>query len=67
MQDAAAFELATELLTRFIESQEIPPGGTTGSAVSHGEKTGDFLVALHARLYAYFRSEGPETLRGTPD
>ncbi len=58
MKDADAFKLATELLQLFIESQEIPPGGTTGTAASHGQKTGEFLAALHKSLYEYFRREG---------
>ena len=58
MKDADAFKLATDMLARFIESQEIPPGGTTGSAASHGQKTGEFLAALHKALYEYFRGSG---------
>ena len=59
MKDAEAFRLATELLQRFIESQDIPPGGTSGSAASHGQKTGEFLAALHRSLYEYLRETGP--------
>jgi hypothetical protein len=59
MKDADAFKLATEMLATFIESQEIPPGGTSGSAASHGQKTGEFLAALHQALYEHFRSAGP--------
>jgi hypothetical protein len=59
MKDAEAFKTATELVARFIESQEIPPGGTSGSAASHGQKTGEFLAALHKALYDYFRGAGP--------
>lgn len=55
MKDADALTLATEMLATFIESQEIPPGGTSGSAASHGQKTGEFLAALHKSLYDYFR------------
>ena len=58
MKDAEAFRLATEMLAAFIESQEIPPGGTTGTAASHGQKTGEFLAALHKALYDYFRGAG---------
>jgi hypothetical protein len=58
MKDDPAYKLATEMLARFIENQEIPPGGTTGSAASHGQKTGEFLAALHKALYDYFRSSG---------
>lgn len=55
LQDAEAFRLATELLTAFIASQEIPPGGTAGSPAQHGEKTAQFLTAMHRSLYEYFR------------
>jgi hypothetical protein len=55
MKDADAYKLATDMLTRFIESQDIPPGGTGGSAASHGQKTGEFLAALHKALYEYFK------------
>jgi hypothetical protein len=55
MKDADALKLATEMLATFIECQEIPPGGTSGSAASHGQKTGEFLAALHKSLYDYFR------------
>ena len=58
MKDADAFKLATDMLARFIESQDIPPGGTAGSAASHGQKTGEFLAALHKALYEYFRGSG---------
>jgi hypothetical protein len=50
-----AFELATDLLKSFVESQEIPPGGTKGTAEEHGEKTAQFLTAMHRALYDYFR------------
>jgi hypothetical protein len=60
VKDADAFKAATEMLSRFIECQEIPPGGTSGSAASHGQKTGEFLAALHKALYDYFKSAGPE-------
>lgn len=56
MTDAEAFRLATEMLAKFIESQDVPPGGTSGSAASHGQKTGEFLAALHKSLYEYFRA-----------
>jgi len=55
MNDKDAFKLATDLVARFIENQEIPPGGTSGSAASHGEKTAQFLTAMHRALYEYFR------------
>jgi hypothetical protein len=56
MKDDKAIALANEMLANFIGSQEIPPGGTSGSAASHGQKTGEFLAALHKALYEYFRS-----------
>lgn len=55
MTDKDAFKLATDLLANFIENQEIPPGGTSGSAASHGEKTAQFLTAMHRSLYEYFK------------
>jgi hypothetical protein len=56
MDKAKAFVHATELLERFIESQDIPPGGTKGTAREHGEKTAEFLAGLHRGLYDYFLS-----------
>lgn len=55
MNHQAALALANDMLRAFIESQDIPPGGTTGTAASHGEKTAEFLAAMHRTLYAYFR------------
>jgi hypothetical protein len=55
MNHQAALALANDMLRAFIESQDIPPGGTSGSAASHGEKTGEFLAALHRKLYEHFR------------
>jgi hypothetical protein len=55
MHKAKAFALATDLLNRFVESQDIPPGGTKGSAREHGEKTAEFLAGLHRGLFDYFR------------
>jgi hypothetical protein len=57
MKEDKAFRLANEMLARFIESQDIPPGGTSGSAASHGQKTGEFLAALHKALYGYFAAQ----------
>jgi hypothetical protein len=39
----------------FVENQEIPPGGTAGTAAQHGEKTAQFIAAIHRGLYDYFR------------
>ena len=58
MTDDKAYALATRLLESFVEHQEIPPGGTTGTAESHGRKTAEFLAALHQGLYDYFRKDG---------
>ena len=55
MNHQTALALANEYLSSFIQHQDIPPGGTSGTAASHGEKTGEFLAALHRALYAYFR------------
>lgn len=55
MNNHLALSLANDFLKAFIESQEIPPGGTTGTAASHGQKTGEFLTALHRAMYDYFR------------
>lgn len=55
MKSDKALALANEMLKAFIESQEIPPGGTTGSASAHGEKTGQFLTAMHRALHEYFK------------
>lgn len=55
MNHQAALALANDMLRAFIASQDIPPGGTTGTAASHGEKTAEFLTAMHRTLYAYFR------------
>ena len=35
--------------------QEIPGGGTTGTANEHGVKTAQFLMGLHRTLHEYFR------------
>jgi hypothetical protein len=55
MKSHDALTLANELLRAFVENQEIPPGGASGTAASHGQKTGEFLTALHRALYDYFR------------
>ena len=57
MNDLQAYATATEMLKSFIESQDIPPGGTTGTARMHGEKTAEFLAGLHHGLYEYFRRD----------
>ena len=55
MSNTEAFKLATDLVRTFIENQEIPPGGTTGTAKDHGEKSAQFLTAMHRTFYDYFR------------
>lgn len=55
MNSSNAFKHATELLALFVEHPEIPPGGTTGTAASHGEKTGEFLTAMHRTLFECFK------------
>ena len=55
MDTDKALALANDMLKAFVESQEIPPGGTTGTAASHGEKTAQFLAAMHRTLFDYFR------------
>jgi hypothetical protein len=55
MDKGQAYATATDVLKRFVESQDIPPGGTTGTAREHGEKTGQFLAGLHRALFEYFR------------
>lgn len=57
MNDPQAYATATEMLKSFIESQDIPPGGTTGTARMHGAKTAEFLAGLHRGLYEYFRQD----------
>lgn len=61
MNRKEAFCLATDLVRTFIENQEIPPGGTAGTARDHGEKTAQFLAAMHRTLYEYFLQAGSDT------
>jgi hypothetical protein len=55
MNDAEALARADQLLLAFVENQEIPPGGTTGTASDHGVKTAQFLIGIHKTLHAYFK------------
>ena len=55
MDDARALQRADELLMAFVQSQEIPPGGTTGTANDHGVKTAQFLIGMHKTLHEYFK------------
>jgi hypothetical protein len=55
LKDAEALRHADELVKAFVENQEIPPGGTSGTAAEHGEKTAQFIAAIHRVLYEYFR------------
>lgn len=56
MKHTEALRRADELVKAFVENQDIPPGGTSGSAASHGEKTAQFIAAIHRGLYDYFKS-----------
>ena len=55
MKYSEALRRADELVKAFVENQEIPPGGTSGSAADHGEKTAQFIAAIHRGLLEYFR------------
>ena len=54
MKNSEALRRADELVKAFVESQDIPPGGTSGSATDHGAKTAQFIAAIHRGLYEYF-------------
>ena len=54
MKHAQALQRADELVKAFVESQDIPPGGTGGTAADHGAKTAQFIAAIHRGLYDYF-------------
>ncbi len=56
MDDRIALKRADDLLMAFVQSQEIPGGGTTGTATEHGVKTAQFLIGIHKTLHEYFRS-----------
>ncbi len=55
MDDTIALKRADDLLMAFVQSQEIPGGGTTGTATEHGVKTAQFLIGLHKTLHEYYR------------
>ena len=55
MDDRIALKRADDLLMAFVQSQDIPGGGTTGTATEHGVKTAQFLIGLHKTLHEYFR------------
>jgi hypothetical protein len=55
LKDSQALRRADELVKAFVENQEIPPGGTSGTAAEHGEKTAQFIAAIHRTLFEYFR------------
>ncbi|HXS52430.1 MAG TPA: hypothetical protein VN782_07860 [Usitatibacter sp.] len=55
MNDKIAQQYANDLLKAFVQSQDIPGGGATGTATDHGVKTGQFLIGLHKTLHEYFR------------
>jgi len=54
VKHAQALQRADELVKAFVENQDIPPGGTSGTAADHGAKTAQFIAALHRGLYDYF-------------
>ena len=56
MEEARALQRADEILMAFVQSQEIPGGGTTGTATDHGVKTAQFLIGIHKTLHEYFKS-----------
>ena len=55
MDDRIALKRADDLLMAFVQSQDIPGGGSTGTATEHGVKTAQFLIGLHRTLHEYFR------------
>jgi len=55
MDDSRALLRADELLKAFVQSQEIPPGATSGTATDHGVKTAQFLIGIHKTLHEYFK------------
>jgi hypothetical protein len=54
LKHAQALRRADELVKAFVENQDIPPGGTSGTAADHGAKTAQFIAAIHRGLYDYF-------------
>jgi hypothetical protein len=54
VKHAQALQRADELVRVFVENQDIPPGGTSGTAADHGAKTAQFIAAIHRGLYEYF-------------
>ena len=54
MDHKIALRRADDLLAAFVQSQEIPGGGTTGTATDHGVKTAQFLIGIHKTLVEYF-------------
>jgi hypothetical protein len=55
MDNRIALKRADDLLMAFVQSQEIPGGGTTGTANEHGVKTAQFLIGIHRTLHEYFK------------
>ena len=55
MDHKIALRRADDLLAAFVQSQEIPGGGTTGTATDHGVKTAQFLIGIHRTLFEYFK------------
>jgi hypothetical protein len=54
MEHRIALKRADDLLMAFVQSQEIPGGGTTGTATDHGVKTAQFHIGIHKTLVEYF-------------
>ena len=54
MKSSEALRRADELVKAFVGNQDIPPGGTSGTAADHGAKTAQFIAAIHRGLYDYF-------------
>ena len=55
MEERIALKRADDLLMAFVQAQDIPGGGTAGTATEHGVKTAQFLIGLHKTLHEYFR------------
>jgi hypothetical protein len=55
MDPRIALKRADDLLMAFVQAQDIPGGGTTGTATDHGVKTAQFLIGIHRTLLDYFK------------
>jgi hypothetical protein len=54
MDPRIALKRADDLLMAFVQTQDSPGGGTTGTATDHGVKTAQFLIGIHKTLVEYF-------------